>query len=231
MRDGTADLRPSNFPDDLKWTPDDGINSLQRLHQFVLEECSYAIQWYFARKRLKRILGYVFRSGAILLFGVSTVIPILSEMYKTNNISDISPMWATIAIILAGVLIGFDRFGGWTSGWIRYIQTAQALSKLQSDFSIEWEKFRMQLNGGKSDTAILVEGIEKCREFLEKVHSGVSAETNLGRSGRMTLWCSKKRIHWMHRLLRENWDRRNGEFAVARNFGLLLCPRVVATTS
>ncbi len=53
----------------------------------------------------------------------------------------------------------------------------------------------------------------------------------LGRSGRMTLWCSKKRIHWMHRLLRENWDRRNGEFAVARNFGLLLCPRVVATTS
>ena len=26
----------------------------------------------------------------------------------------------------------------------------------------------------------------------------------------------------MHRLLRENWDRRNGEFAVARNFGAVV---------
>ena len=75
-------------------------------------------------------------------------------------------------------------------------------------------------------------GGKQCLEELLKIDPKARVLiAKRGRSEKLTLWCSKKLIHWMHRLSRENWDRRNGEFAVARNDRLLLCLRAVATTS
>ena len=90
----------------------------------------------------------------------------------------ISPAWATVALAVFGLFITLDRFGGYTSGWIRYITSGQSLSDLQSDFRVEWEKYRLSLDASQIDTAIVQQGIERCKTFLSQVHSVVKSETD-----------------------------------------------------
>jgi hypothetical protein len=171
-------IKPGVFPDDLKWTGDEAVESLERLYKFVNDECKEAINWYFRKKRSKSSAGSLFRVGAVLALGVSGIIPILGEIYKTNDIPAISPAWATVALGIVAIFVTLDRLGGYTSGWIRYIRTAQTLSQLQSDFRVEWEKLRLKLQGGQTDSATVQQGIDQCKEFLTKVHSTVRAETD-----------------------------------------------------
>ena len=178
MGDNKDDLTPSVFPVDLKWTEGDATESLEKLYQFANYECKRAIDWYFIKKRSKRIAGYAFRLGAILALAVSGVIPILGEIYKTNNSPDISPAWATVALAIVGLFVALDRLGGYTSGWVRYVRCGQSLTNLQSDFRVEWEKLRLALQEGQTDSAIIQQGIDKCKEFLAQVHSTVRAETD-----------------------------------------------------
>lgn len=178
MGDDKDDLTPGNFPDDLKWSEGEATASLEKLYQFVNDECDRAIKWYFDKKRTKRILGYFFRVGAILALATSGVIPILGEIYEKEGVPGLSPAWATIALAIAGLFLSLDRFGGYTSGWVRYIRTGQALSGLQSDFRIEWESQRLIIQGGQTNSAVVEQTIQHCRDFLAQVNLIVGAETD-----------------------------------------------------
>jgi len=178
MSDEKKDFIPGQFPESLTWTQDGAIESLEKLRGFVVNESDRAVRWYFAKRKSKRILGYTFRSGAIVTLGISGLIPVLGEILKSSGVPGISPAWATVALAVAAVLVSFDHFGGWTTSWIRYLRAGQKLSKLQSDFLIEWEKYRLTTSDCCVDPAVLQEGMEKCRKFLGQVHSEVGGETN-----------------------------------------------------
>lgn len=178
MSADSDDLKPGIFPQDLNWAEGEAVKSLENLYSFVNVECQRAIDWYFSKKRNKRIAGYVFRVGAILALAGAGVIPILGEIYKSDNVPGLSPAWATVALAIVAIFVALDRLGGYTSGWVRYVRSGQALSQLQSDFRLEWEKQRLVLYGGQTDAATVQEGIDKCREFLAEVHSTVRAETD-----------------------------------------------------
>ena len=92
------DLTPRAFPTDLNWTEQEATDSLEKLYRFANDECERAINWYFDKKRSKRIAGYACRLGAIIAATIAGVIPILGEIYKTNNVPGLSPAWATVAI-------------------------------------------------------------------------------------------------------------------------------------
>jgi hypothetical protein len=171
-------ITPGVFPQSLEWNQTDSYKSLDHLYEFVNEECKKAIDWYFGKKERKRIAGYAFRVGSIMALGFSGIIPILVEIYKVGDEPGISPAWATVALAIAAILVSLDRFGGYTSGWINYIRTAQVLTQLQSIFRVEWEHLQLELQAERADRAIIEKGIEKCREFLEQVHSTVRTETD-----------------------------------------------------
>ena len=44
MGDDKDDLTPGNFPDDLKWSAGEATASLEKLYQFVNNECDRAIK-------------------------------------------------------------------------------------------------------------------------------------------------------------------------------------------
>ena len=178
MGDHKGDLKPGSFPEDLKWSETGATTSLEKLYQFVNDECDRATKWYFDKKKTMKFFGYVFRVGSILTLATSGVIPILGEIYEQGDVPGLSPAWATFALAIAGVLVFLDRFGGYTTGWIRYIRTAQALSRLQSNFRIEWESQRLILQSGQTDSATVDQAIQKCRDFLAQVNLIVGAETD-----------------------------------------------------
>jgi hypothetical protein len=135
-------LQPMGFPKTLDWSPDKQQESLDQLYLFVVNECLASINWYYHKKRSKSLLGFLLRLGAILAVAVAGLIPLIGELLKRNDKLWLSPAWATVALALAGLLIAIDRFGGYTSGWIRYVRTAQKLTSLQGEFRLDWEEYR-----------------------------------------------------------------------------------------
>lgn len=179
MGNNKDDLISLSFPDDLKWSSDEtGISSLKKLYQFVNNECDQAIRWYFTKRQTKKFFGYVFRIGAIFAITISGVIPILGEIFETDGVPKLSPGWAAVALAVAAFFISLDRFGGYTSGWIRYIRTGQILNKLQSDFKIEWEKQMLILQGEQPNIEVIKQTIDICKDFLAQVNSTVVGETD-----------------------------------------------------
>ncbi len=175
MTSEKKDLRPASFPRDLNWAGNDAMESLQRIYEFVIDLCSQTIEWYLTKKYWRRILGRGLGCAAIVILGLSAMIPVLSEILKMPSFS---PMWATVAAILAGVLIGPDRLGGWTTSWIRFIQSALELTRLQCEFQIEWEKYRLGLDAADLDRKAVEQGLEKCKIFAQEIHGNIIGETS-----------------------------------------------------
>ena len=170
------DLVFQDFPKDLEWHTENRWNSLEQLCEFVNYECEKAINWYYASKRIKSRMGYFLRAASIIAIAIAGMIPIVGEIYEQSDGSPIiSPAWATIALATAALCVALDRFGGYTSGWVRYVRTAQRLTILQADFRLDWEEYRFrcpQLTAAETQ-----EGILLCRAFLRDVNVEVQNET------------------------------------------------------
>ena len=172
-------LQPMGFPRTLDWSPAKQQESLEQLYLFVVNECAVSINWYYHKKRSKSLVGFLLRLGAILAVAVAGLIPLMGELLKRDDKLWLSPAWATVALALAGLLIAIDRFGGYTSGWIRYVRTAQKLTSLQGEFRLDWEEYRRTSLEDISGADRTKEGIHLCRKFLLAVYTQVRLETDL----------------------------------------------------
>jgi hypothetical protein len=179
------DLKPTGFPKDLDWKAGDSEAALGDLYDFVIKECDSAISWYYTKKNSKKRLGLWLRSLAILSVGVAGLIPLLSELLtRIQNragqpVFIISPGWATVALAVAGFLIALDRFGGYTSGWVRYVRTAQALTRLKGDFHLDWEALHRERQLPPADPEQVKTAILLCKQFLQAVYEQLRLETEL----------------------------------------------------
>jgi len=187
----TKDLTFDKFPHDLNWTPENRINSLQRLFEFADTHCTEAIKWYNTSKRYKQKLGYSLRFLSILAVAVAGIIPVMTEMIcRQDKGQCISPAWATVAIALAALFVALDRFAGYTSGWVRYVRSAQKLTELQGQFRLDWCMYLHSEFEDKIDKVVDSEngqlsiysgkdyGLRLCKDYIGSVNSVVSRETD-----------------------------------------------------
>ncbi len=176
MRQDKQDLRPKEFPKDLIWTAGNTEESLGKIYKYVTDECERAIKWYYQAKKYKKLPGQILNIAAIILVTLSGIIPVLSVMAISAKETNISPAWATIFLAGAALCKSLDWFGGFSSGWIRYILTAQDLGNLQSKFKMEWEKAKAQQEI-KNDPEYKLKAIQMCLEFISEVNEAVTEET------------------------------------------------------
>ncbi|MHC4666746.1 MAG: SLATT domain-containing protein [Planctomycetota bacterium] len=108
---------------------------LEGLHAFVKGRAEGAIEWYLQAKSRKKMWAIRLRALSILLVSAAAVIPILSQMI-TNEQGEqvIAPAWASVALVIAAMLVALDRLLGCSSSWIRYISTEFRLQKLLDEF-------------------------------------------------------------------------------------------------
>jgi hypothetical protein len=187
----TKDLTVDKFPHDLNWTRENRINSLQRLFGFADTYCTEAIKWYNISKRSKQKLGYGLRFLSILAVAVAGIIPVITEIIcRTDKEQCISPAWATVFIALAALFVSLDRFAGYTSGWVRYVRSAQKLNELQGQFRLDWCMYLHSEFEDKMDKVADSEnkqlsiysgkdyGLRLCKDYIASVNSVVSRETD-----------------------------------------------------
>ncbi|MCP4678059.1 MAG: SLATT domain-containing protein [Deltaproteobacteria bacterium] len=172
------DLKYENL-EELSWEPDSRLDSMKKLFDYAIGYATKATDWYFSKRKWKRLWGYVFRVSAVVAGAAAGVIPVIGEMYKVGEVPMIKPAWATCALAAAALLVLLDKLGGFTSGWVRYILAGQQIARKMEDFKFDWEQLRIQLTGAHPTNEQAIDAINRCRSFAMETDSIVQKETQL----------------------------------------------------
>lgn len=134
MKDRRNDLRAQRFP--LAGPEDwhDPGQALTALYHHAEDKAIQAIDWYLQDKRSKKLSSRALRAVAIVLAAAGGLQPLVSVARPGQG----SVGWGYVLLALAAACVGFDRFFGLSSGWMRDISTAQAIQSSLESFQFEW---------------------------------------------------------------------------------------------
>jgi hypothetical protein len=162
----------------LSWESEHVKQSLQKLHGYVTSEARAAILWYLKKKRVKKRGAQFLRVIAIISIAISGVIPLLSQVTSVNGLFLIAPGWASISLVIGVSAIGIDRFFGFSTAWMRYLQTELLIQRLLQNFSVDWERQCIALEDRSPSKEEVQSLVMMCKEFLSKTNDIVLNETN-----------------------------------------------------
>jgi len=172
------DLKPSELETGLKdkssGSQKDVEKSLNQLYEYAIKKATEAIDWYYFKRKPKRRYGLLLRYCSIFLIALAGILPILITIFKNCNIN---PAWSAVVVGLAGLMLAIDKFGGFTSGWIRYVMAAQKLNQIMEEFRFTWESNKVRPMDTPLNTDEIQTLIKNCQEFLQNVQLIVSDET------------------------------------------------------
>jgi hypothetical protein len=135
------DIRQGEFPK-VSWEPGKIVESLESLRGFIVQEGTQASDWYLQKRRGKRRGGQITRISAMIVVTLAGVLPVLVKMLPESSKLVIDPAWATVLLAIAGLLVSFDYFFGFTSGWVRYLEARQKILRTLNEFQFDWEALR-----------------------------------------------------------------------------------------
>jgi hypothetical protein len=128
------DLRPGPFPTAGLDQWQDSEAALTQLYRYAEGRAIDAVDWYLADKRGKRSWSRGLRLLAILLVTAGALQPLLDAVVPGPS----RTAWGYVLLAMAAACIGFDRFFGLSSGWMRSMTTAQALERRLEQLQYDW---------------------------------------------------------------------------------------------
>ena len=128
------DLRPGPFPAAGLEQWQDTEAALTQLYRYAEGRAIEAIDWYLADKRGKRSWPRGLRLLAILLVTAGALQPLLDAAAPGPS----RTAWGYVLLAMAAACIGFDRFFGLSSGWMRSMTCAQALERRLEQLQYDW---------------------------------------------------------------------------------------------
>lgn len=169
------DIAARGLPDNLPWnTESERTASIHEIFRFVTEFSTNSIQWYCQRRQNKKQIGSMLRIAAMCLTTVAGLIPVLMDLMP-NAWYLAKPEFSTVFLALAALLLSLDHFGGFTSGWVRYMLAQQEIERLQHQFEMNWQSWKAKCESGGAGE--ICSGLEKAREFLNQVDKVIEEET------------------------------------------------------
>jgi hypothetical protein len=162
--------------EDLSWTANDCVSSLEKVFKYLSGEAQRAIAWYLSKKDPKRMGARFLRFAAIVATTVAGLIPLLAEIYTSNGQPKVSPAWASVALVLAVALIGLDRFFGFSSAWMRFLTTEIQIRTALQAFQLDWEIQRATWKGTAPTDQQMQEMLARCKAFLGQVNTFLEHE-------------------------------------------------------
>jgi len=154
----------------LPWGDDAGADSLKKVYDFVTKYARDSITWYASRRKPKRRFGFLLRAAAMVLTALAGLIPVTQQLGLSLDAG-----WATVALAIAALCISFDHFGGFTSGWVRYMLAQQQIERLEHAFLLDWNLWLA--SAPNPDEPDVQEGLTLARAFLMAVNKVIEDET------------------------------------------------------
>jgi conflict system pore-forming effector with SLATT domain len=162
----------------LSWQPGHRAESLDVLARQALGQVRGAAAWYDLRRGQKRLWALALRLGAILLFSIAGLLPLLSQVFTDNGKPVIQPVWASVALALAAALVGLDRYFGFSSAWMRFMLSQLSLKSLGDDFELAWQAERSAWPDGEPTAEQLSHALESVRHLVATADGMVRDETS-----------------------------------------------------
>jgi hypothetical protein len=175
------DLTAGDFPD-LDWAASDPRDNIEQLVDYAELTARQSADWYFRKRLSKRRWGVFVRIAAMVGLATAGALPIFAQIYQDGSQLGLvnfllQPGAASILIVVAGFFILLDQFGGYTTGWIRYIQTGQQITNQLEEFRFQDQ--RLRLGWGPTLTEEQVERhVALCQDFVTKVRQLERSETD-----------------------------------------------------
>jgi hypothetical protein len=160
----------------LSWAPSNIIASLDAVLAFTERQAQNAINWYYTKKRPKALLSRLLRLFAIAFATAGGLIPIVTSLPFIKQ-GWVLEKWGFVALGLAAACIGLDKFFGVSSGWIRYITTAQTLQNDLSTFQLDWARLMSKVAGSPPTSSQVEELLQLARDFSSRMMQSVTQET------------------------------------------------------
>ena len=179
------DLIPDTFPE-LVWKPGELAKPLEQLRAYAVCRAEAAIRWYYRKKRWRGMFCRLCRLSGILLTAYAGVLPMLKEILVGQAMQNPSgwhlafhPLWSAVALVVVATLYLIDRFYGFTSGWVRYVLTAQQLGLAMTEFQFEVEQQKLGWQNLAPDQAQASKLISTMQQFVKQADSIVNDETRV----------------------------------------------------
>ncbi len=134
---------------------------------------------YYMRSRRKQKLGSKWIRGcSVALMGLGGIFPLLSKFENLKYISDLG----YVCIALAGTALFFDKYFGFSSGWIRSITTSMEIEKQLRAVRFRWSIEMAKLDNCDPDQSKLtcdkmVELLTMLKDFVGQVDELTKQET------------------------------------------------------
>lgn len=177
----------------LTWqTPQEREISIQHLYRYAEQYAQQAVDWYLSSKNSKSRWSRWLRLSAIALATLGSLAPVMLSIgwLERDPAAGTAglPGWSGSAAALIGQLgylwlalaaacVATDKFFGFSSGWMRYIKTAQLLMKGLAEFRLDWAMLVAKQGGAPPTEEQLQLMIQRIKEFVIGVHGQVEQET------------------------------------------------------
>jgi len=165
-----------SFPK-LDWSTQNQLDSVNALITYVSDETQETITWYLDRKNVKKRWAQYLRVIVIILTTLSALVPLLAGIVDSKQL--ISPIWSSVALVLAVALIGLDRFFGFSSAWMRFISTEVKLRQALHVFLMDCEIQRSSWQGATPDNDQITKILQHCKVFMEQIDLILESEINI----------------------------------------------------
>ncbi|MBZ5511960.1 MAG: SLATT domain-containing protein [Acidobacteriia bacterium] len=161
--------------DELSWTASEAATSVNKVRSSVEKQAQAAVNWYLREKRPKAMASRFLRLMAIGLATAGGLIPLITSLPAVAKLG--LDKWGYVALGAAAACLALDKFFGFSTGWVRYISTAQSIQDDLYGFQIDWARAMSKIGGASPTPAQIDEFLQMAKDFSSRVMKMVSQET------------------------------------------------------
>lgn len=164
---------PNVFP---VWDENHPVESLNAAYDWAVRVADDYIKWYEKFRTRKKMASIILRGLSIIFVAVGTLCPLLEPIVpfgKTINLGQ----WGYVCFALAATFIGYDKFFGLSTSWMRFTITWMDLKRSLKEFQCNWAI--MLVNEQENNSGRIVKLLEIIKSFSLEMDEHVQKETQV----------------------------------------------------
>ncbi len=164
------------------WNAAQSAEALQAVYLWAVQNTEAQIGWYKRNTGSKRRGSQIIRAGAIFFAALGALCPLLDAagfmpalatlFGKSWSGNHALAQWGYVFFAVAAAIVGFDRYFGLSTCWMRFIVTQMALEKTLKEFQYDW----LILQAQQAEHTVTL--LQKARDFTSQTESLVKQETD-----------------------------------------------------
>src|ERR1051325_3558525 len=160
--------------------------SLKSLHAFVECKVQQEINWYREKKATKATWSRFLRILTIVFSTLGGLVPLIQASGMPSVVAGAIPavfsriQFGQVGYLFIGLAAGafaFDKFFGFSTGWIRYLTTMLALERSLEEFRLDWLRLTVALDGKQPTAADYAKFLDISKNVIVSVRAQIEQET------------------------------------------------------